>query len=199
MKRLRLLGTWLIGLLILGALAWQAVPVQAQETVTAQFRLQISALNRLLIGLRTVTTTLDQDYTQLFSSGTGANQANALYQASRTLSASANETLDLNASLSDDFGQSVTCTKLRAISVHAASGNTNNVIVGGGNTTVTALTSTGAFTNAGLVVRPNGTLIWTFPDSTGGAITAGSSDLLQFTNSSGSTSVTYDVILVCAE
>lgn len=199
MKRLRIFGAGVIGVLLVSLLVWQAAPVQAQEAVTAQLRLQISALNRLLIGLRTVTTTLDEDYTQLFSSGTGANQANALYQTEGTLSASASTTYDLNGSLTDDFGQSVTCTKLRAVIVRAATGNTNDVVVGGGGTTLTALTTTGAYTGPGMPVRPGGIWIMTFPDATGGAVVAGSSDILQISNSSGSTSVTYDLIAFCAE
>lgn len=198
MNGLRRFAGGLAAALALVVIVWVTTPLFAQETVRAQFRIQINVLNSLLIGLRTVTTTLDQDYTQLFSSGTGANQANALYQSQRTLSASATETLDLNASLTDDFGQSVTCTKLRALVVRAAAANTNNVLVGGGSTTITSLTTTGVL-DKGLVVRPGGSLVWTFPDATGAALTAGSSDVLQVANSAGSSSVTYDVIVVCVE
>lgn len=198
MKRWQRLTAGAIGTLLLTLGVWYAAPVQAQDTVTAELRLQFTALNRLLVGLRTITSSLDQNYTQLFSSGTGANQANALYQTQATLAASARTTYDLHASLTDDFGQSVTCTKLRALIVKAASGNTNNVLVGGGSTTITALTSTGAL-QEGLVVRPGGQIIWVFPDATGGALTAGSSDVLQVANSAGSTAVTYDIIVFCAE
>lgn len=197
MKALRSLGYALIVAVVLAVVAWQATPAQGQETISAQFRLQFNVLNRLLVGLRTVTSTLDQDYTQLFSSGTGANQGNALWQSQRTLAASASESIDLNASLTDDFGQSVTCTKVRALVVKAASANTNNVLVGGGATTVTSLTTTGAL--PGLVVRPGGVMVWTFPDATGAAVTAGSTDIIQFANSAGSSSVTFDVIVVCVE
>ena len=196
MQWYRRIGAWVISLVVVGLLVWQAVPVRGQETISAQFRIQLNVLNRLLVGLRTVTSTLDQDYTQLFASGTGANQANALYQAQRTLGASAAETLDLNASLTDDFGQSVTCTKLKALVVKAAAANTNNVLVGGGATTITTVWTA---TNDQIIVRPGGIFMLTAPDATGAALTAGASDLLAVTNSAGSTSVTYDVIVVCAE
>lgn len=199
MKRWRTVGKGLIGAAVVAAVVWLITPAFAQETVRGQFRIQINVLNSLLVGLRTVTTTLDQDYTQLFSSGTGANQANALYQTQATLSASGSTTYDLNGSLTDDFGQSVTCTKLRALVVKAASANTNSVVVGGGATTVTALTTTGAFTGPGVPIRPGGIWMITFPDATGGAVTASSSDILQIANSAGSSSVTYDFIVVCAE
>ena len=185
-----------LALSLLTAIVWLATPVFAQETVTAQLRMQISTLNRLLVGLTTVSVPFDQDYTQLLSSGTGANQANALFQDDRTLAASASENIDLNASLTDVFGQSVTCTKLRALIVKAATANTNNVLIGGGSTTMTTLFTA---TNDQLILRPGGVFIFTAPDATGAAMTAGSSDLLTFTNSAGSTSVTYDLVVICAE
>ena len=198
MRFVRALGIGFVAFLLAAVIVSQTVPVYGQDTISAQFRFTINVLNRLLVGLRTVTSTLDQDYTQLFSSGTGLNQANALYQTSGTLAASATTTYDLNGSLTDDFGASVTCTKLRAIVVKAATANTNNVLVGGGATTITALTTTGAL-DKGIVVRPGGTFFMTFPDATGAALTAGSSDVLQVANSAGSTSVTFDFIVVCAE
>lgn len=198
MKRWRTCGQGFLGALVIAVMAWLIQPAFAQETISGQFRIQISVLNRLLIGLRTVTTNLDQDYTQLFSSGTGANQGNALWQSQRTLTASASETLDFSGSLTDDFGQSITCTKLRALVVRAASTNTNNVLVGGGGTNLTSLTTTGTLVE-GLVVRPGGLLMWTFPDATGAAVTATTADKLGVANSAGSTSVVYDVIVVCVE
>ena len=198
MTRLRGIGWAVIIALVLAIGAWQAAPVQGQETVRATLRLQVNVLNSLLVGLRTVTTTLDQDYSQLFSSGTGANQGNALWQSQRTLDASATETLDLNGTLTDDFGQSITCTKVKTLLVKAASGNTNSVLVGGGSTTMTSLTTTGAL-QEGLVVRPGGLMLWTFPDATGAAVAAGSTDILQLANSAGSSSVTFDVIVICVE
>lgn len=196
MKRLRIVGTWLLIAVLAVFAVWQAAPVQAQETVTAQLRMQIATLNRFLVGMSTVTVPLDQDYTQLFSSGTGANQANALWYDDRTLTASASENLDLNASLTDAFGNSITCTKLKALIVKAATGNTNNVLVGGGSTTITTIFSA---TNDQAIVRPGGIFIFTAPDATGAALTAGSADVLSVTNSSGSTSVAYDIFVVCAE
>lgn len=179
---------------LVGASAWQA---RAQETVSGSLVMQIRAFNKLLVGLRTVETSLNQDYTLGLTSGTGANQANALYQTQLTIGASGTTTLDLNGSVTDDFGQSVTCTKVKGLVVKAASGNTNNVLIGGGATTVTSLTTTGAL--PALVVRPGGVMMWTFPDSTGAAVTAGSADIIQFANSAGSTSVTADVIVFCVE
>ena len=194
MKRLRLLGTGLIGALLLALLVWSA-PLSGQS-VSSQLRLQLSIIDQLAVGLTTVTVPFDKDYTQLLSSGTGANQANAMYQASRTLAASATENLDLNASLTDVHGQSVTCTKLKALVIKAAASNTNTVLVGGGATTVTTL-----FTNSNdqLIVRPGGVFIFTAPDATGAAVTAGATVLLVVMDGSSGTAVTYDVVVLCVE
>lgn len=196
MKRFRRFGAWLIAALVLSTLVWQSVPVQGQESVSAQLRLQIATLNRFLVGMSTVTVPLDQDYTQLLSSGTGANQANALWYDDRTLGASATENLDLNASLTDAFGNSVTCTKLKSLVIKAAAANTNNVLVGGGSTTITTVFSA---TNDQLIVHPGGVFIYTAPDATGASLTAGSTDVLTIGNSAGSTSVAYDIIILCVE
>lgn len=195
MKRFRRFGAWLIAALVLSTLVWQSVPVRGQETVTAQLRLQIATLNRFLVGMSTVTVPLDQDYTQLLSSGTGANQANALWYDDRTLAASASETLDFNGSLTDAFGNSVTCTKLKSLVIKAAAANTNSVLVGGGSTSITTLFTD---TSDQLILRPGGVFVFTAPDATGAAITT-STDDLTLTNSAGSTSVAFDIIVLCVE
>ena len=195
---MRAVGVGLLAFVLVSVVVWHAGPVQAQETISAQLRFQINVLNRLLVGLRTITTTLDQDYTQLFASGTGANQGNAMWQSQRTLAASTSESLDLSGSLTDDFGQSVTCTGLKALVVKASSSNTNNVLVGGGLTTLTALTTTGAL-QEGIVVKPGGVFFITFPDDAGGAVTGGSTDVLQVANSGAGSSVVFDIIVICEE
>jgi hypothetical protein len=48
-------------------------------------------------------------------------------------------------------------------------------------------------------VKPGGMLVMTAPDATGLAVTAGTGDKLKLANSAGSTSVTYDVIILGTE
>lgn len=196
-RRRATIAAGLVAVLMLVAGVWQTAPVvHGQETISAKLGLTLSIFNRLLVGLRTIEIPFTADYTQLFASGTGANQGNALFQDDRTLAASASENLDFNASLTDDFGQSVTCTKLKTLLIKAASGNTNNVLVGGGSTTITTVFSD---TSDKVIVRPGGVFMYTAPDSTGAALTAGSADVLTVANSAGSTSVTYDIVLICVE
>ena len=196
MKRLQRIGSYLAGLIILAAVVWQAAPVRGQTSVvSSQFRVQLDILDRLLVGLSTVTAQFNPDYTQLLSHGTGNNQATTVWQDDRTLTASASEDLDFNGSLTDAYGNSVTCTKLKALVVKAASTNVNDVDVGGSNTTIA-----GRFgaTNDIVSVRPGGLFLY-LAASTGVTVTNASADLLTVANSAGSTSVTYDIILLCVE
>ncbi len=131
------------------------------------------------------------DYTTNLGPGAGAGQANEIYRATRTLTASATEDLDLSGVLSDALGVSVALTKVKAIVVHAASGNTNNVKVGGGNTTFSLFVDP----TDSMSIKPNGTFVLTDPSAAGIAVTNASTDLLTVTNSAGSTSVSYDIVV----
>ena len=91
---------------------------------------------------------------------------------------------------------SVTCTAIKALVIKASGNNTNNVLVGAGNTTITSIF---VATNDRLTLRPGGMFIFTAPDATGGAITAGSADILTIANSAGGAAVTYQVTVVCEE
>ena len=125
--------------------------------------------------------------------GTGANQADRIFTDTRTLAASATEDLDLAGSLTDAYGATITMARIKAILVKAASGNTNNV-----NVSRPASNGVPLFLAAsdGIAVLPGGAFLWVAPNAAGVAVTAGTGDLLTFTNSSSGTSVTYDVVIV---
>lgn len=130
------------------------------------------------------------------TSGTGANQADRIFHDQRTLAASGTENLDLAGVLTDAFGASLTFVRVRGLIVAAAAGNTNNVVVGGHATAAWATWVADATDR--VVVRPGGVLALFAPDTTAYAVTATSADLLTVTNSAGSTSVTYDIVIVGA-
>ena len=129
------------------------------------------------------------------TSGTGANQADLDFHDRRTLTASQTEDLDLAGVLTSPLGTTLTFARIKAVLVKASSSNTNNV-----NVTRPASNGLPIFLAAsdGIPVRPGGAFAWIAPDATGVAVTAGTGDLLTFTNSAGSTSVTYDVVIVGA-
>mgnify|MGYP001594440543 CR=1 FL=1 len=168
--------------------------VWAVGRTTTQVRLVFNALGELGVGLSTITDPLDRDFTQLLSTGTGANQASNLYHDDRTLTASASENLDLAGSLTNGFGVTLTFTAIKAMLVRAKSTNTNNVQVGGAASNAWA-TWVGNSTDI-VSVKPGGTLLIIAPDATGFAVTAGTGDILTIANSAGSTSVIYEIILL---
>lgn len=143
--------------------------------------------------LSTPTDHLEQDLTQLLSTGSGANQASNIFHDRRTLGASGTEDLDLAASLVNPLGATLTFTVLKAVILKAAAANANNV-----NLTRPASNGVPLFLAAGdgIALRPGALFVWVSPDATGVAVTAGTGDLLTLTNSGGGTSVTYDVILI---
>jgi hypothetical protein len=127
------------------------------------------------------------------ASGTSSNQANALFEDTRTLVASATEELDLYGGLTDAFGTTLNFVTIKAIRIKAATANTNNVVVG--NASSNPFTGPLGGTTPTLTIPPGGLVMLVAPVS-GWAVTNASSDKLRFTNSAGTTSVSYDLIVV---
>src|SRR3954465_110978 len=93
--------------------------------------IKIDSKGLAVFGLATADDPVQKDYSQLFSNGVGANQAsNQWHSLARTLGASASEDLDLAGVLTNAFGAVLTFTKIKAIVIRAAVGNTNDVVVG---------------------------------------------------------------------
>ena len=126
-----------------------------------------------------------------FTDGTGNFQAQKLYvSAARTLSASANETLDLAGGLTDPLGATLTFTVIKGIYIEAASGNTNDVVIG--NATSNGFTGPFGATTHTIAVKPGGKLFLEAPN-TGWTVTAGTGDILKVLNGGSGTSVSYDI------
>lgn len=137
---------------------------------------------------------LNYNGSHTYSNGTGANQANMVWSDTRTLAASGTENLDLAGGLTNAFGTTITFTKIKEIIIVAASGNTNNVLVGG-HATLAFATWVSSPTDI-IVIRPGGYFALGATDATAYAVTAATGDLLTIANSGGTTGVTYDIILV---
>jgi hypothetical protein len=147
-------------------------------------------------GVGSISFPIQSSYGTSFSQGTGAGQADRLYQARRTIAASGTDDLDLAGTLTDVLGQTLTFVKIKAIMVSAAAGNTNNVVLGGAASNGFT-TWTGAATDK-VVIRPGGTfaLIAGQGDAAGYAVTATTGDLLRVANSGAGSTVTYDIVVV---
>lgn len=126
------------------------------------------------------------------TTGTTAGKADLVFTDTRTLTASSSENLDLAGTLTDVFGTTLTFVEVVAIYVKAAAGNTNNVVVGGAASNGFA-TPFGDATDT-VKVAPGGVFLLT--NDAGFGVTAGTGDILKIANGGGSTSVTYDIVIV---
>jgi len=162
--------------------------------LTSSIQVKVNATHTNVLDLGTATFPLSLLQSLSLADGTGANQADRIFSDTRTLSASATEDLDLSGSLTNAYG-TVTFARIKAVLVIADAANTNNV-----NVTRPASNGVPLFLAAGdgVAVRPSGFFLWACSDATGVAVTAGTGDLLTFTNSAGSTSVSYSVVIVGA-
>lgn len=126
------------------------------------------------------------------ATGTTAGLADVIFTDTRTLTASATEDLDLKGSLLTPLGQAFTPAKLKAVIITAADGNTNDV-----NLSRPASNGVPLFLAAsdGIPVKPGGVFAWVAPGA-GVTVTSSTGDLITLTNSAGSTSVTYSVVLI---
>ena len=133
------------------------------------------------------------DKTYPFSSGTGANQADLVWQDTRTLAASATEDLDLAGVLADAFGATITAAELVAIMVTADAANTNDVVLGAATQPIPLFGGTlGTF-----AVKPGGMFLSVAPGGAGQlTVGAGATDDLKVANSSSGTAVTYSIIVL---
>lgn len=128
-----------------------------------------------------------------FIPGTAAvGEANILFADTRTLSASANEDLDLAGVLTNAFGATITAAEVVAMLFVAADGNTNSVQV----KAAASNGFTGPFLAAGdgVAIKPGEWQLFT--SESGWAVTAGTGDLINVANSAGGSGVSYDVVII---
>ena len=164
--------------------------------LTTRFSITASAQQTSTLDLGTAAAQLAKPYVVDFANGTAAGQADRIFHDTRTLAASATEDLDLAGVLTDAFGAALTFVRIKALLVSAAAGNTNNVIVGGAASNGFISWVGGAAHS--LTIRPGATLalIAGAADAIGYTVTAGTADLLKVANSAGSTSVSYDIVIL---
>jgi hypothetical protein len=131
-----------------------------------------------------------------FADGVGANQADKLYLAERTVLTGANDDIDLNAVLLDGLGVAIAATELVGIFImnrrraEGSAANTTSLTLGG------AANPVPGYAAAGLVIKPGGVFVHVNPDATGIAtITAATGDILRVTNAAGAT-VIYTIGLI---
>lgn len=130
-----------------------------------------------------------------YGNGTGASQADKIFTDTRTIAASGNDDLDLAGVLVDPIGAVLTFARVKLIAIAAATGNTNNVVVGGGTNPVTTIMGG---TTPTTIIRPGGIWLIAATDATAYAVTAATADIFRVSNSGAGTSVDYDIIIIGA-
>lgn len=130
--------------------------------------------------------------------GTGANQGNTYFYDSRTLSASANESLNVSGgshggaiALEDPYGQ--TTTFARIIGVLIINTSTTGTLLVGGDATDNITTMFGDNTDA-IRIRPGGQFLLTAGDATSFAVAA--NEILKLANEDGANPLTYQIVII---
>jgi len=156
------------------------------------FRVTLDAQLNKALDLDTPIDPLVYSISLLLTNGTGSGAASQMWHDQRTLGASATEDLDFAASLTNAFGVTLTFVKIKLVIVKAATTNTNDVQVQRIATTGLPLFMADG---DGIALGPGEFFIYGSP-TTGKTVTATTDDTLTFTNSAGSTSVVYDIIVI---
>lgn len=159
--------------------------------IDGTFSAQVAVNDRRSVGLNTsVNIPVNVTPSVSFTDGAGANQANVLWQATRTFSGSTDD-LDLNGVLSDSYGSSVAMVRVKGIYVKNNSAS-NNVTVGNAtsNQWATFLNSTGTLT-----LPPGAFTVSATPNAAGWTVTASTGDILRIGGTSGQT---YDIAILGA-
>jgi hypothetical protein len=165
-------------------------------SLTASLRLLVQATQYSTLDLGAARFPVTYDKTNTLANGTAAGQADLLWTDTRTLAASASESLDLAGSLVGAFGATLTFARIKGLIIRAADGNTNDVLAGGAAANGWA-TAFGDPTDK-VKIKPGGTLALLAPGATAYPVTPATGDLLQVANSGAGTSVTYDIIVIGA-
>lgn len=149
------------------------------------------------IGLGTGQIPVNEKITQDFTDGSGDDQCHFGWSsAARAIAASGTDDLDLNASLTDGFGNSITITKLKLLIIKAAATNTDDLLIGAAASHPLAIFGDAA--SDILKLKPGGTLILMAPKAAGYGVVAATSDVLRVANNSSSVGVAYDILVAGA-
>ena len=164
----------------------------AASSLTAKILLNIGIEYSVTDDLSTKEAPIRKSRGVSLTNGTGANQADTVFQDIRTLTDAQAETINLHdGSLENDFGTALTLDILKVLYIKNNSSDPN-LLIGGA-----ATNQVGLFADGGdiLTLRPGGEFLLIAPDVNGIDVTADPN--LKITHDgTGSDSLTYDIIMV---
>lgn len=140
--------------------------------------------------LSTLTDTISQTYDVTFAIGTGADQANGMFQDQRTLADGTGEELNFtDSSLTDKLSEAINFATLKALLIKNGSAAASLII---GNAVANQLGILGGATFT-LEIQPGGTFLWLAPDATGLDVTTNAT-LKLLHDGVGGQDLVYDII-----
>lgn len=127
-----------------------------------------------------------------FPSGSSNGQASQVYVAHRTISASSTDTLVLTSGLTDPLGNALVFTGVKGVWILPDATNAANIVVGNAASHpfqgwFGGATSTESIPSGGSLLHDNPQTPWT--------VTTNSADQLAITNSSGSVTAGYQIVI----
>jgi hypothetical protein len=128
------------------------------------------------------------------ANGTGADQANELYVAERTVGSGATDSLDFSGTLEDLFGDTFVLAKLKALIIGNRAGSTTNLTVQrpAGAVGVPLFL---AVSDALAPLTPGNAMCVWYRAAAGIGVTAATADIIEVVNSAGASN-TYDIIAI---
>lgn len=130
-----------------------------------------------------------------YTDGSGAGNAQVRYEDTRTVASSTDDDLDLAGVLTDRFGNTLTFANIKTIRIEADAANVSNIVLGSDN--AAQVSTLFDLADAGLNIPPGGAIqIDVGATSTGYAVTATTADILTITNTDGSNTADYTIILI---
>jgi hypothetical protein len=159
------------------------------------------ALTATLLGTATnnaqPATQIAQALQLALTTGTGAGQADTVYESTQTITTGSSVSIDLsgNTSFKDDLGATLAMARVKGIFIYNRT-TTAGYTITVGNGTNPFINWVGAAAHT-VTVAPGGVLLLWAPDATAYAVTAATGDILKIANANAA-SVTVDVIVIGA-
>ena len=144
------------------------------------------------LGTATVTEAISEAIS--IANGSAANQATQVWGDTRTIGASGTEEIDLNGTLSNGIGETVSFTRVILVAILPASTNGDTITIGGA--AANAWEPWAGASGDKVKLRPGGGIVLWATDATALAVTAGTADLLKIANDDGAASADYDILVI---
>lgn len=187
-----LLGVFL-GLLVLGP-----APALA-GTVLDNARIKVSVDAKFLNDLDPVDAEFNAslNYILALTDGNAANKAELVYLKTDSVTASGTDSWDLAGSLTDAFGNTITCTKLKGVIVWNKSSTAGDIL----NVIRPATDGAAIFGADGdlSAIGPGGLFAWIVPSAAAVTVTGGDTDNIDITETGGANTVSYQIMFICTD